>query len=198
MQRHIRIGLAVVLLLMLSLVTGCRDSTTCYVAVDVSGSMSGRREACLKLIYMLVQYELPPNATLSLWRFAQQSEKIWEGNVVSVDQIVDIVRRQLIASTHGVGTYPGSLLEGIAEDMGRRSGGACGLLLIWDGENSGPALDTAIGSLAAAEGLRAVWVAGVPAAERLNVERQLVPLGNRAVVTGLEDSQTGLSLMSPN
>ena len=176
------------------LLAGCKPGPLISVGVDCSGSTAAARDAQIKLLLMLVEYS-PADATLSLWRFARDTQKVWEGQALTAEQILAVAKKELAPTVGGKGTCPGGLLEALASQVAGHQRDSY-VVLLWDGENTGPSMASAISELAAQSNLKALWITGVPPEARLNVEREFAPLGDRLVVSGMADRESGYARFS--
>lgn len=173
---------------------GCRrEPVKVYAAVDTSGSADRDRQERINTLYLLVQYVLPGNATLSIWSFTREAIKRWEGQPESAEAIVDIGRR-LLPSSGEEGTFPGELLSALLTDLQQQQGARdVYLVLLWDGDNDrGESLAPKITQLASAPRVKGIWIMGVADDNRTTVEREFAPLGDRLIVTGMADRQDGM------
>lgn len=171
-----------------------------HIAVDVSGSTEAFRDKLMGLIDVLIAGIFPRDAQVDLWVFAQHAAEVYSGDPKRARDLWPVLDKHLADSAQGVGTYPGPLLEELLAEVRSQPSRNHVIVIAWDGENNGDDIALLVQQLAAEPQLRAVWVVGVISSVddpnrnlRSRVKREFAALGQRVIVSGLEDRESGLT-----
>jgi hypothetical protein len=148
----------------------------------------------------VVEAALPAGARVRVWTFARTAEPVYDGTPRQARDLWRLQDEVLKAPPRRArGTRPAAALREIARaaQEADRQGRSSAAILFWDGGDDDPTETARLaGQLARCRGLRAVWVAGIPARSgltlRAGVERTFRPLQERLLVSGPYDAAAGL------
>lgn len=171
------------------------------VGADVSGSQTDKeRRSYLNVLDSMISGGMAPGSRLTVWSFDRKVGKLYTGEPRKTSDVFGLEDALIGYKSTTRGTTPSIVLpEMIAE--AEKSAEPVVMLLFWDAEDDDPAATTALAEkIAAAPGIKALWVLGLPPMQedptaRTRVEKEFASLGDKLVVSTGFDLKEGMETL---